>query len=131
MWYSLKLQTLELKNCEGLPLRKAVRDGDARDAERLLSEGASPNAKRYGTPVLVLAAIGGHLGALKLLRRHGAKLVANPAKYAHCAGDGNDCRQLCKMIADNAVVDAKGQWLFVVEHADWNDGALLYADQMP
>jgi len=31
--------------------------------------------------------------------------VANPEKYKHCSGDGNDCRGLCKMIAENAVVD--------------------------
>ena len=57
--------------------------------------------------------------------------VANPDKYKHCSGDGNDCRGLCKMIAENAVVDNTGKWIFIVEHAEWNEGALLYADLNP
>ena len=57
--------------------------------------------------------------------------VANPEKYTHCSGDGNDCRRLCKMIAENAVVASNGQWVFQVEHAEWNEGALLYADLNP
>jgi hypothetical protein len=57
--------------------------------------------------------------------------VAHPEKYTHCSGDGNDCRRLCKMIAENAVVDSNGQWVFQVEHAEWNEGALLYADLNP
>jgi hypothetical protein len=40
--------------------------------------------------------------------------VANPEKYKHCSGDGNDCRALCKMIAENAVVDSHGRWVFEV-----------------
>ena len=45
--------------------------------ERLIAEGTSSDPKNgNGSPALVLAAMNGHLDALKLLRRHGANLEA-------------------------------------------------------
>ena len=65
--------------------------------ERLIAEGVSADAKdgEFGSPALVKAAQGGHLDALKLLRRHGANLDAKDwtgstalmgaARYGHAA----------------------------------------------
>ena len=53
-------------------LAQAARDNQLQAMERLIAEGVSED----GTPALVLAAVGGHLDALKLLRKHGANLEA-------------------------------------------------------
>ena len=76
--------------CDGLQdeqLVEAVKGGDAAEVGRLLEDGADPEAKDrnrygYGNPALMLAAEGGHLDALKLLHRHGAKLEATNAHGA-------------------------------------------------
>ena len=64
-----------------------MKGGKVEELERLLKDSADPDAKHgRGTPVLVLAARGGHLDALKLLRRHGANLDATDR-----GGDRADC----------------------------------------
>ena len=53
----------------------AADEGDAAAIERLAAEGASPNAKEYGTwgdPAVVVAADNGHAGAVSALVRLGA-----------------------------------------------------------
>ena len=67
--------------------------------ERLIAEGANPDATDFdGDPALVLAAMYGHLDALKLLRRHGANLEATNSNGStalmHAAGSGKaDCAE--------------------------------------
>ena len=56
---------------------EAAKSGETAEVERLLKEGADPEAKDgEGRPALYLAAWKGHLDALKLLRKHGATLDA-------------------------------------------------------
>ena len=60
-------------------LAEAAMRNELQAMERLIAEGVSADAKggfQNGQPALHLAAIGGHLDALKLLRRHGANLEA-------------------------------------------------------
>ena len=58
-------------------LAQAAMRNELQTMERLIAEGVSADAKdERETPALVLAARGGHLDALKLLRRHGANLEA-------------------------------------------------------
>ena len=59
-------------------LAKAAERNELQTMERLIAEGVSADAKDgKGVPALVLAAIRGHLDALKLLRRHGAKITGS------------------------------------------------------
>ena len=54
--------------------------------ERLIADGVSADAKNgRGDPALALAAIHGHLDALKLLRKHGANLDATTEYHGHTA----------------------------------------------
>lgn len=62
-------------------LAKAAGMNDLQAMERLIAEGASPDAKdEQGVQALVLAAGRGHEDALKLLHRHGANLNATDPK---------------------------------------------------
>ena len=60
-----------------MALAKAAYNNELQTMERLLAEDVSADVKDGdGRPALWLAAQGGHLDALELLRRHGANLEA-------------------------------------------------------
>ena len=61
---------------QGGQLWDAAAEGDAAAIERLAAEGASPDAKKYGSPAVYLAARRGHAGAVSALVRLGADLDA-------------------------------------------------------
>ena len=78
-------------------LYTAARSGRLPEVERLLNEGASPDAEKYGTPALVAAAYNGHLDVVKdpVLVRAGAKLEATNSSdgvtaLMWAAGEGKD-----------------------------------------
>ena len=97
-------------------LTAAAKGGAAPEVERLIDEGASPDAKdERGTPALVLAAQEGHLDALKLLRRHGANLDATDSygstALMHAAnwGKADWAEALLEWGADKDVADSSGR----------------------
>ena len=75
-------------------LYTAARSGRLPEVERLLNEGASPDAEKHGT-ALVAAAYNGHLDVVKVLVRAGAKLEATNSSdgvtaLMWAAGEGKD-----------------------------------------
>ena len=77
----------------------------------------------FANPALVMAAKGGHLDALKLLRRHGANLDATDQydrtalMVAASSGSYDACRELIRCGASASAVDAQG--LNPLLHACW------------
>src|SRR5437899_2096504 len=53
------------------PLYFAAAKGDAKEVERLLSLGGSPNVDFEGVPAIFSASEGGHSDVVKLLIKHG------------------------------------------------------------
>ena len=66
-------------------LYEAAKDGKLPDVERLLTEGASPDAKKRGWPALINAAQQGHLDVVGALVRAGAKLEATGSTFGFTA----------------------------------------------
>ena len=97
-------------------LAEAARNNELQTMERLIAEGVSADAKdRYGRPALARAAEGGHLDALKLLRRHGANLDATDSTFGWTAliwavhnGKADCAEALLEWGADKDAADDKG-----------------------
>ena len=96
-------------------LAKAALDDQLETMERLLAQGVSAEAKdENGDPAPVLAAMKGHLDALKLLRRHGANLDATDPSTGStaltvAAGNGKaDCAEA--LLEWGADKDAAGKY---------------------
>ena len=97
----------------------AAKKNKLQTMERLLAEGASADAKRVlpgeYCPALVLAAMDGHLDALKLLHKHGANLEATnsdgeTALMWAAQNDHADCAEaLLEWGADKDAGDSVGE----------------------
>lgn len=89
----------------------AASTGDVPQVGRLLGAGADPRKKsREGLPPVHLAAAGGHLGVLKSLAMHGAKMEATDGRgrtALHAAVVGGQADVIPFLVKSGVPVDAK------------------------
>ena len=95
-------------------LYDAAQNGKLPDVQRLLTEGASPDAEKYKQPALGVASQTGHLEVVRVLLRAGAKLEATNlygsiALMLAASSGKHDCAEfLLGAGADVHAADRKG-----------------------
>ena len=93
----------------------AAHYGRLPDVQWLLTEGASPDAKKGGIPALVVAAENGHLGVVRRLVRAGANLEATDemgitALMGAAANGKHDCVE--ELLGKDAHAFSAREWRF-------------------